>query len=465
MSRSAKKVYSGDDTIVAIITPPGEGGIAGVRLAGPLSKQIALKHFRPKHDDHGDLSPFMLRYGLFYSNTNQILDEVMAVFMPERQSYTGLDQIEIFCHGGLHIVRVILDELIKSGARPAEPGEFTKLAFLNGRIDLAKAEAVAEIIAANTSHSFEISKEHLLGAYTEHISTLRESLISIIADLEAAIDFPEDDIQQSNQNDLSEKLSIIEKQLTNLESTYNGGRLVKEGFRIVIGGRPNAGKSSLFNLLLKHERALVNPTPGTTRDYLSEWIDISGYPVNLIDTAGIRDQGSHVEKLGQTRAKELFHQCDLIIWIVDLTQKDWQKNLESDLRKINQYHKIIVGNKIDTLKTVKSKTISKQKCDVLISCKTKIGLKKFEDVLTKRIVAELPDLTSGLVVTSARHKKKLSEASKYIHQTKRKLLSGESLELLTFDIHQAIHALDEITGKVYTEHILEQIFARFCIGK
>ena len=251
-----------------------------------------------------------MQLGMFVESDGVVIDEITAVYMPEKKSYTGMEQVEIFCHGGSAIVNMIFHTILESGARAALPGEFTQLAFLSGRIDLARAEAVAEIIAANSEHSYESAREHLLGAYSEHIDLLRERIIRVLAELEASIDFT-DEADTLDQKKLVDALEMIIADINELLSSYKGGKILKEGFKIAIAGRPNAGKSSLFNKLLKTERALVTETAGTTRDYLSEWIDLDGYTVNIIDTAGLRDGGGKIEKAGIASSKNILKKASI----------------------------------------------------------------------------------------------------------------------------------------------------------
>jgi tRNA modification GTPase len=453
-----------DDTIVAIITPPGEGGIAALRLAGANSLTIASRHLLTNSGEPIRLDPFHLRYGKFRRISGEIVDEVTAVAMPPGQSYTGLEQVEIFCHGGRMVVQFILEELLLSGARAAEPGEFTRLAFVNGRIDLARAEAVAELIAANSQASYRASREHLLGAYSEHVAKLREEIVVISSEIEASIDFPEEEITTATQNEISLKLSQIISQIGELIKTFQGGRIIAEGFTVAISGRPNAGKSSLFNLLLRKERALVNPVAGTTRDYLSEWIELDGYAVNLIDTAGIRDRGGKIETLGMDRARKIINDSELVLWMVDLTKRSWRKELLDDVRSLPTDKTVLLLNKIDLAKQ-KSETSTDILPFIRLSARTGAGLGELTTCLAREIQKRMPDLTSGLVVTSARHKQKLAGAMKALKSAKQKSQRGESPELVAFELRQASHCLDEITGKVYTEEILGRIFGKFCIGK
>lgn len=429
-----------------------------------------------------------MRLGHFVDRHGDVVDEVTAVYMPAGKSYTGLDQVEIYCHGGRQIVTKILKELIASGARAAEPGEFTKLAFLSGRIDLTRAEAVAEIIGANTTTSYQAAREHLLGTYSEHIKMLRQKIIDIISEVEASIDFPEEDVDTLEEKRLIESVDEIIGSINRLAETYTGGRIIREGYTVAIAGRPNAGKSSLFNLLLRQERALVTPTPGTTRDYLSEWIDLGGYAVNLIDTAGLRGRGGPIEKAGQRSAMKIVSSADLLLWMVDLSERDWAGKLDSDSRFVGKHNNLLIGNKIDIVPNYR-KLVGPNSCSsdmrkseppgfrptkpkeadgqnlTPISCLTGKGINHLKKKLLECINERMPDLTSGVVVTSARHQQKLQAALKNLRRAKTKMKSGESPELTAFELRQAANAIDEITGKVYTEDILERIFSRFCIGK
>jgi tRNA modification GTPase len=402
----------------------------------------------------------MLRYGYWEDGTGRVIDEVTAVYMPEGQSYTGCDQIEVFCHGGRQVVRVVLDSVLRSGARAAEPGEFTRMAFLNGRIDLTRAEAVADLIAAHTTHSYEISRQHLLGAYSREIESLRERLMRIRAEVEASIDFTEEDIEMDSRLELGEPTKEILADITRLLSTYDGGRIINEGYRIVIAGRPNAGKSSLFNLLLRQERAIVAPTAGTTRDYISEWIDLGGFAVNLIDTAGLRTEGDELEKAGQDRARDLINQSDLVLWIADLADPAWRVRLPDDIASFDRDRLLVTGNKLDLTVGDPAGHVA-----VAYSCKTGRGIDQLIQRIVARIDERMPDLTSGIVVTSARHQQKLTAAREALETVLMQFEAGDSPDVIAYNLRQATDSLDEITGRIYTEEILGQIFSSFCIGK
>lgn len=454
--------FGGGETIVAIITPPGEGGLAAVRVAGPSSRRVVGKHFLPT--SKGRLTPFLLRHGIFQDTNGKLIDEVTAVFMPRGRSYTGLDQVEIFCHGGRLIVREILDEILKSDVRVAEPGEFTKLAFLTGRIDLTKAEAVAELIRANTEHSGAVAQEHLAGALTEHVSSIRLQIVDSLSELEARIDWPDEDLQLPSLETLEESVNRLIDSVDKLAKSFQGGKIVREGYLVAVCGRPNAGKSSLFNILLKQERALVAPSPGTTRDYLSEWIDIGGIAVNLIDTAGLRTHGRAVERAGQKQATGLIQKADLVLWVVDAAQKGFRSRLANDLMSIAHKEIMVVANKLDLVNETDSLESDKS-ISVGISCHTKAGLSLLRQLLRERIETRLPDLTDGLVVTSARQQKKLVESRRALKRARSKMHLSESPELIVFELQEAVRSLDELTGRITTEDVLNQIFSKFCVGK
>lgn len=402
-----------------------------------------------------------MKFGNFVDSENQVIDEITAVYMPKGKSYTGEEQVEIFCHGGQLVVNKILSIIIENGARAAEPGEFSKLAFLNGNISLSKAESVAEIIAASTEKSYSAAREHMLGAYSEHISMLRQQLIEITAEIEASIDYPEEDIDPEDKEALKNKTENLLGALKELIDSYKGGKIVKEGFRVAIAGRPNAGKSSLFNLFLNEQRALVTPTAGTTRDYLSEWIDLGGYKVNIFDTAGLRKSGGKIEKAGIDSSKAIIKKADLILWLFDSSKKGYKKELDEDIKALKKSHKMLIANKIDLV----AKSLNLGGDIIQLSCKDKFGFKKLINQIVVEIEKHMPDLTSGVMVTSQRHKQKLSKAVVDIKEALGKFDDNESPELTALDLRSAINAIDEITGKIYNEEILGQIFSKFCVGK
>lgn len=382
--------------------------------------------------------------------------------MPEGNSYTGEDQVEIFCHGGPAVVRSLMNEILALGARAAEPGEFTKLAFLSGRIDLARAEAVAETIAAATEVSLSAGREHLMGTYSELVDRLREKVLSTLAEVEASIDFSEEEIESSFWLHLTEHLQELQNEIAGLSATYQGGRIIREGFRIAICGRTNAGKSSLFNLLLEQQRALVDPEAGTTRDYLSEWIELDGFAVNITDTAGFREEPGPVEQRGQELARGVIAKADLILWMTDSTVAGWQETAREDVKDFTGCDIVFVANKIDLLADVPTETDSGF---IRVSCRNGDGLDELRQEIADHINEGMPDLTAGQVVTSARHHRCLEQAAEAVAEARVNSEGSASPEIIAFELRRAADAMGEITGKVYTEEILGEIFARFCIGK
>ncbi len=407
------------------------------------------------------LQPWQMRYGYIVDANDVVVDEVTVVAMPAGQSYTGLEQVEIFCHGGTVISRRIQELCVRHGARPAEPGEFTRLAFENGRIDLAKAEAVAELIAARTDAAYRAGRDHLLGSYTDHINQLRDRLRRLLAELEAGIDFTEEGVYALSDSELQQLTVDVAHDVSVFAATYRGGQILRDGFRVVVAGRPNAGKSSLFNRLLSRERALVTPTAGTTRDYLSEWIDIDGFAVELIDTAGLRRDGDDpIEILGQERARELIDTSHLVIWLVDRSDKSAIESLHHDIQPLSETPHVVVGNKSDLESLHPAERI-----DLTVSCHTGDGLEDLRRMLAARIHEHVPDSEDGLIVTSARHYAKLTTAHEALMRVESLFVSGESTEVIAVEIREAIQAVEEITGEVTTEEILGEIFATFCVGK
>lgn len=457
------------EAIAAIITPPGEGGIGAIRIAGYGSHEVLGKVFRPAHSPTAKLEKFKLYYGYIVDKKGDVLDEVTAVTMPEGESYTGQEQAEIFCHGGTVVLRTILAEISRHSVRPAEPGEFTRRAFLNGRIDLARAEAVAELIGSKTEYSYTAARKNLLGELSGYIDDLREKAILLLAEIEAGVDYPEEYLETADGERLVSSCAGIIAGIDSLVKTYRGGKIIREGFKVAIAGRPNAGKSSLFNLLLNQTRAIVAPVPGTTRDYLTEWIDLEGAAVSLTDTAGLRRKSGQIEKAGQAAALEIMDHTDLIIWIADISRGRWVAEVEKDMEKLPYRDKLlIVLNKADLVEDCEKerkklgKSVYEGHC---LSCKTKKGLEKLRKSLNEKIHSEMPDLTDSLVVTSERHKQKLDSAREAFERAEGLLKGNETPELVAFEIRQGIAAIDEITGRIYNEEILDRIFASFCIGK
>lgn len=460
--------FTNDDTIAAIITPPGDGGLGAIRIAGPESLRIVNRVFRPSEHPDSPLRPFHLYHGYIMDNNGVVIDEVTAAVMPEGRSYTGQLQAEIFCHGGQFVLRRILEEILRQDARPAEPGEFTRRAFLSGRIDLTRAEAVADLVASKTAYAYNVARNNLLGRLSHEIDSLRTKIIDLLAEIEASVDYPEEALETSTNQTLIQSLREVIATIDNLLISYRSGRIIKEGFKIAIAGRPNAGKSSLFNLLLNQNRAIVASIPGTTRDYLSEWIDLDGLAVQLTDTAGLRGRAGVIEKAGQASAQKIIEESDLVIWLVDIGRQGWKKEIPADLKNLSNRHILLLYNKIDKAKRdvrANLKSIDFSVPSFPVSCLTREGMTDFRSYLKTVTSAEFPDLTDRLVITSERHQMKLKNACRHFKKALLSLKKQLSPELTAFDLRQGLNEIDEITGRVYNEQILDRIFSRFCIGK
>ncbi|MFH1700787.1 MAG: tRNA uridine-5-carboxymethylaminomethyl(34) synthesis GTPase MnmE [Candidatus Zixiibacteriota bacterium] len=451
------------DTIAAIATPTGSGGIGVVRVSGSNALAILKGVFNP-HKKKSRPSPYLLRLGQIKSASGETLDEVLSVYMPGPKSYTGEDLVEIYCHAGAMVLGAILEAIFAAGCRPAEAGEFSLRRFLNRGEDLTRLEGAADIVAAKTELSYRVSRQHLIGVYGKLITKLRNNIVNILAELEADIDFPdEDDVGRIGQELLSEKLESVISQLEDLSLSYRTGKIIRDGYRVVILGPPNAGKSLLFNRLVKRNRALVTPVPGTTRDYISEWIDIRGLPVELYDTAGIRRGRGRVEKAGIASSQNLIKQADMIIYLFDITRRP---TAIPDVRLSNTQRLTIALNKVDLCDYTHG--IIKRWTDKLgvaspifgISAKTGKGLRNLTKIIYES--AGITDLTDGLFVTTNRHKNKIDKCLAHLKRIKK---MSAPVEVISWELRQAADAIGEITGHIYTEQILEEIFSNFCIGK
>jgi tRNA modification GTPase len=462
-------MISGNELIASIITPPGEGGIGAIRVAGAGSREFCAGFLAWNSSDTDTTSPFYLKLTKFIiPESGEVLDEVMAVWMPSGKSYTGDEQVEIYCHGGRVVLLNVLRALYAAGARAAEPGEFTKRAFLAGRIDLTKAEAVAEMIAANSQRSYSAARDNLLGQTSQEVERLRSLTVKLAATFEAQVDFPEEEIDPDEHDSLIKDVTLIRESIQNLVNSYRAGIVIRDGFKIALCGRPNAGKSSLFNALLKKNRAIISSTPGTTRDYLSEWIELGGFAIEITDTAGLRTTTNEIEVAGQKFASELANASDMALWLVDCSYESWRDDIADDI--LPETTTIVACNKIDLPGASPSDlpvaTCGGRNCEAIsISCKTEQGIEELERRILAKIESALEDQTDGKVVTNERHKEKLAEALESLQAVSDGLDNHVSPELVAFDLKAVLRSLDEITGKVYTDDLLEVVFSSFCIGK
>ena len=457
------------DTIAAIATPPGVGGIGLIRISGPEAEGIARRLFRSSRPLSVFLSHHLYHGQIVAPETGDVLDEVLIAFLKAPGSYTGEDTIEINCHGGPLILRTVLDEVLRAGARPAERGEFTKRAFLNNRLDLSQAESVLDVITAQTREGLSAAVARLQGKLSDRIEAIRSAIIDLLAGIEASIDFAEDDgVVEAPGRDLSGFQTVIDG-IAALAATYRRGRIYREGSGVVIAGRPNVGKSSLLNRLLGEKRAIVTPIPGTTRDFIEEAIDIGGIPVRLTDTAGIRPPENAIEKEGIGLVWDRLATTDAILILLDgsvaLTADDREL-----LGKMNAKPLIPVINKSDLPHILDEESLQELLPEtapppIRISAKYGDGIDRLKEAIHNLVLQTPGEETPDAMIAHLRHKVALEKAAESLIRARDGLSKGLPPELAALEIREALDALGEITGRTTTEDVLERIFANFCIGK
>lgn len=457
-----------NDTIAAIATPPGTGGIGIIRISGPEALAILQRLFKP-HKSHSSLISHTLYYGTVSSREGTVLDEVLAVYMRAPNTYTREDVVEIQSHGSFLVLNSILQEIFLTGARPADPGEFTKRAFLAGRIDLTQAEAVIDLLQAKTGKGRELAMGQLQGELFARIEEVRSSLVDILALFEVAIDFPEDDVELIDRDKVLTKLEEkVERPLTELISSAEQGAILRDGINMVIAGVPNVGKSSLLNALLQEERALVTPVPGTTRDTIEEYVSIKGIPVRVVDTAGIRDHAETVEEMGIQRARQKMRDADLVLLLIDasipLTDQDRQL-----YASIGRTKRVVALNKIDIAEQSAIAELEQEFVGekvVRISAKKHNGLHELQDAIYGSIVEETSGLDERIsCAPNVRHRTVLEQALTATRSLAQGLRAGVTNDLAAVDVQVALDYLGDIVGITTTEDVLDRIFAEFCIGK
>lgn len=456
-----------EDTIAAIATPKGVGGIGIIRVSGTKAEEICHLLFRPAKDTASFQNHHLYHGTIISPDTSEAIDEVLISLMRNPHSYTGEDTLEINCHGGPLILETVINAVIKAGARPAEPGEFTRRAFMNNRIDLSQAEAVIDMISARTGRGLNLALSHLRGDLSKRIGRLRESLIEILAHLETAIDFTDDDIEPVPYAEISGKIENVTRDIREILSTYRKGKLCRDGMKVLITGKPNVGKSSLLNRLLGEKRAIVTPVPGTTRDFIEEAINIRGMPVNFIDTAGIRNVHAIVEKEGIDLVWEKAESADLIIVLLDgnarLTGEDTEVIEGNRGRKI-----AMVVNKSDLPAKLKDRELEKILPGITplwISAKYGNGMDELKEKIYALACDHADDFGSDIVLTNLRHKLALEKSAELLAQASDTIRKDLSPELPALDIRESLDCLGEIVGITTTEDILNEIFSNFCIGK
>ncbi len=461
--------YRYEDTIAAIATPIGEGGISVIRLSGPETFSIASGIFRPRKT--GELHTFpshTIHSGEIRKGGGVILDQVLVSIFRAPHSYTAEDVLEISSHGGIGVSKRILDLLIQKGARHAEPGEFTKRAFLNGRIDLPQAEAVLDLIKAKSDKSLEVAARQLTGHLSRKLKSIKEDLMQVYAHMEAYLDFPEEDLEVYSDQAIAHKLQAIQKEIERLIASFNRGSLLREGIVAVIVGKANVGKSSLFNALVERDHVLVSEYPGTTRDRIEESIIIDGITIRLVDTAGLALMSDHpLDQMGMERTRQVLKESDLYVFMVDgsetLSESDQAvfQELESDKARL------IVVNKSDLVQKINFQQLKKMTAiqePIQISTITREGFSQLEKAVSQSIL-EKDFEQEGEQITRLRHKNALGSSLNSLIQAGNSFQERKSLEFIIFDLKLALDALRELIGEVYSDDLLDVIFSNFCIGK
>ncbi|MBR3881976.1 MAG: tRNA uridine-5-carboxymethylaminomethyl(34) synthesis GTPase MnmE [Clostridia bacterium] len=452
-------------TIAAISTAPGIGGIGIIRMSGENCFEILNKFFKQKKPQSIDkIKGYTIKFGHIV-NGEEIVDEVLVSYFKAPKSYTAENMCEINSHGGIVVMNKILDLCIKNGAEIAEPGEFTKRAFLNGRMDLSQAEAVIDVINAKTDKEAKISLEQLEGNLSEKITKIRKIVISVMADIEATIDYPEYDLEEVTNAKILKVLDEVDILLDQLEKSFYNGKILREGISTAIIGRPNAGKSSLLNLILNEERAIVTDIEGTTRDTIEEYISIEGVPLKIIDTAGIRTASDEVERIGVKKAIEIANKSDVVIAIFDIN-KELNEEDKEILKLLENKNAIIILNKIDLERKVDLKTLEKyNKPIVEISTKTKDGV----DALYKEIsnLFKLKEIANDgeTIVTNVRHKNIILNSRENLNKARQTIIDQMPIDMISTHLKEILEELGKITGETVTEDVIAEIFSKFCLGK
>jgi tRNA modification GTPase len=457
-----------EDTIAAISTPLGEGGIGIVRLSGPAAVDIAKKIFKSKEQEWNAAGGHRLIYGHIYDQAGQSVDEVLVGYMQAPHTYTRENIVEINCHGGIAPTKKILELVLGAGARLARPGEFSLRAFLNGRIDLAQAESIVDVIRAQTEAGLKLAVAQLSGNLSRKISDLQEKLLGLLAQVEANIDFPEDDLEESTGAELIQLSGELLQQIKDLIKGAQAGKIYREGIRTIIIGRPNVGKSSLLNALLRENRAIVTDIPGTTRDIIEEIINIRGIPLKIIDTAGLHETENIIEKIGMEKTREMIGRADLALVLLDAGRGLAEEDLDI-ISYVGDKKAIFLVNKDD----LSEKKIGVENMAGLaagrpvlrISAKEGTGLSELEEKIFEMVMGGDLTGTDEVLVTNTRHKQALETAARHLEEAVAEIKKSVPVDVVAIDIRAAWEALGEITGAAVTEDLLNRIFADFCIGK
>lgn len=452
-----------DDTITALSTPPGIGGIAVVRISGEKSLQIINKllpksrHLSSK--SHGIATPATI----IDEKSQEPIDEVIVTYFRGPNSYTTEDLVEISCHGGLYVQGILLELITDLGARVAEPGEFTKRAFLGGRIDLSQAEGVADIIAAKVESAHKSSLLQIQGNIKRSVKSLRSRIIEIAALIEAELDFSEDEIEHTSNKKLAEMIKALHADALGLLQNYGYGKILREGALVPIIGKPNAGKSSLLNAILNSDRAIVTPTPGTTRDTIEEEVELGGYLIRLVDTAGLRESGDNIEQIGIDKSISRLESADLTVWLLDRSTPIENEDL-AIFERLEGKNYITIESKVDLERDA---SFSPQKNGFNIECSISSLTGEGMEALGEKIAERVSEISSGeaAIITNARHANAIKLGAASLQMAVEAAKEGRGGEYLAVDLREAMDHLGELTGEVTTDDILNEIFGKFCVGK
>ena len=453
-------------TIAAISTAPGNAGIGIIRLSGDDCFKILQKIFKPKNK--GEIKGYTIKYGnIVKSENDEIIDEVLVYYFVAPKSYTKENMCEINSHGGIVVENQILEECLKNGAVLAEPGEFTKRAFMNGRIDLSQAEAVIDIINSKTEKEMMVAQRHLEGSLSKKIKDIQGEILNLMADIEASIDYPEYDIEETTNKKINDTLNSVEEKLLKLKNSFENGKILKEGIKTAIIGKPNVGKSSLLNLILGENRAIVSDIEGTTRDTIEEYINIKGIPLKIVDTAGIRKTNDEVEKIGVERSINNISDAELIIALFD-DSRTFDDQDQKILDLIEGKKTIILINKIDLGKNLikENEKLKKFKNNIIeFSTINETGLDKLYNKIEELFKLNELDCENTEIITNNRHKQQILYALEDVAKGRESLETHMPVDITAICLKEILERLAEITGENVSEDIINEIFKKFCLGK
>lgn len=456
------------DTIAALVTAVGESSVGIIRISGPEAVKIADKIYQGK-SDLLSADTHTIHYGYVYDWRNdKKIDEALFMMMRGPRSFTGEDVVEVQCHGGMVVLKQVLQLILLSGARLAEQGEYSKRAFLNGRLDLAQAESIMDIVQAKTDKGVDLALSQLQGTLSGMVKTLRADLLELIAFIQADIDYPDDDIERLTAEEQQQRVINLKTQVANVLQNAQKGKMIRDGLKVVIAGKPNVGKSSLLNALLGQERAIVTDIPGTTRDVIEEYINLNGIPLKIVDTAGIRETDNVVEQIGVDKAQQFMKTADLVLYVVDAVQGLTEQDTLM-MEDIQNQPVIYLLNKSDVGISDEIRAQLKEaigEAPVLeISARDKIGLEQLEEKITDLFFAGTLEVSNDIMVTNVRHIQILEESMAHMDGFMNGIMLGLSVDFLVIDLQNAWEKLGKITGETVEEDLLDQIFSKFCLGK